>query len=107
MIPHTDRTPLRTRNARLRVPSRRWAGSAELSCHESVDGTTGGFSFSKRFRLGEDANHRLGSRGTHEHAAPAVELRVEPFDILRDGLGDLPLRNAHVGRHLGKALQLR
>src|SRR5919197_1997277 len=107
MIPHTSETPLRTRKARLLPPSPRRAGSAELSCHESADGTTGSFSFSKRFRLGEDADHRLRAGWPHQHAAAAVELLVEPLYLAHDALRELPPHDANVVLDLWKTLHLR
>jgi len=65
-------TSLRTRKARLlsRAPRRAW--SAELSSHESGDGTTGFFGLRSGFRLGQDTHHGLGAGGPHEHPATTV-----------------------------------
>src|SRR5215831_5072214 len=107
MIPHTAKPPLRTRKARLLPPPPRRGRSAELSCYESEDRSTGRFRFRKRFRLREYADHGLGSAGTDEHAAAPVQLLVEPIDLETDELRDLVSRHPHVRLDLGKALHLR
>src|ERR1051325_6713774 len=95
MIPHTAKPPLRTRKARLLPPSPRRAGSAELSCHESADGTTGFFSFSKSFGFREDADHGLGSARPNEHAAAPVKRLVEPFYLVLERFWKLLRADAH------------
>src|SRR5690348_3883547 len=111
MIPHTAKPPLRTRKARLLPPSPRRAGSAELSCHESADGTTGFFSFSKSFGFREDADHGLGSARPNEHAATPVKRLVEPFHLVFERFWKrfwkLSRADAHVLLHLWKTLHLR
>src|SRR3954471_24734063 len=103
MIPHTPGASLRTQKARLLPPPRRRDGSAELSCHESGDRSTGFFGFSRGFCLREDSNQGLGSRRADEHAALAVELCVEALDLAFDAFRKLTLRDPDVGLRLWKA----
>src|SRR5919109_2707735 len=56
--------------------------SAELSQHESLDPSTQSPGNLEGFGLGEDADHGLGPRGAHEHAASLAQLVVQCLDLL-------------------------
>src|SRR3954469_14689778 len=89
MIPHTPKTSLRTRKARLLSRAPRRARSAELSSHESGNPSTGLFGFRDGFGLGEHADHGLGAGAPPQHPAAAVEARGQALDLLAQGLRQL------------------
>src|SRR3954471_17781924 len=96
MIPHTPKTSLRTRKARLLSRAHRRARSAELSSHESGNPSTGLFGFRDGFRLREHANHGFRAGGPDEHPATAVEARVQALDLLAQRLWQLLVGDADV-----------
>ena len=70
-------TSLKNAKGPAATPALRRVRSAELSCNESGDGTTGFFGFSSRFCLGQDANHGLRAGRPHQNTAFAVEGLVQ------------------------------
>src|SRR5712691_1782698 len=89
MIPHMPTAPsfrlTRPENTTSPAtrPSRHVAGkSAELLGHERGDPSTEAFGLLLRRSLCEDADNRLRTGRTHEHAAAAAELRIHGVDLL-------------------------
>src|SRR5436190_23346509 len=89
MIPHTCETSLKNAKGPAALPPRRRGGSAELSCHESGDRSTGRLGFRLGFGLGQDTDYRFCTGGPDEHATLAVELRINALDLVENGLRKL------------------
>src|SRR3954467_4264809 len=96
MIPHTPKTSLRTRKARLLSRAPRRARSAELSSHESGNPSTGLLRFRDGFGLCEDPHHGLRAGRSREHPAAAVEPGVQALDLLDQGRRQLLVGDADV-----------
>src|SRR2546423_7994803 len=106
MIPPTDEPSPKTAKGPAAPPPRRCGESAELSCHESADGTTGSIGFGSRFGLREDADHGLRSGRAHQNPAFPLEFRIQPLDPTHDALGKLADGDPHVRLGLWKTLHL-
>src|SRR5258708_7842768 len=60
--------------------------SAELLLYKQGNPSTEGFRHSLRLGLREHPNHRLGARGTDEHAPVSVELRIDLVEAVEQRL---------------------
>ena len=119
MIPHTalllwyrrtdsEISTTGTRKARPSSPPRRRDGQPSSCSHERRDASTELFCLLVRFGLGEHADHGLGARRPHQHAALGRRARAfSAVDLVSHGVTELAARDADVLLGLRVALHHR
>src|SRR6187402_382659 len=96
MIPHISSSLFPTPTRVETSPGTQRARLTELPLDEGNDSTTEVFGQFLRLGLSEHPDQRLRAGGADEHAAAAVQLRVEALRLGQRSRRHLAARDAHV-----------